>query len=178
MSIDGPPRETAVDVDLSMDMFMRSMLRSLTGVLEDVVGLGQAEGYVSVVGREIGDDIDKSYRRALAVERLDRDQMRDVLLNLKSRIGGDFTVIEETEDRIVFGNSRCPFGAKVLNRESLCMMTSNVFGLIGSQSQGYAKVDLERTIARGDTHCRVVMYLRPNAAEGREYFERNDAPPR
>lgn len=174
MSADsGRPLET-VSVDLTKDLFLRSMLRALTGALEDVVGLEEAEGYISVVGRTLGREIDRAYRTALAVDRLDRAQLGQVLTNLKARIDGEFTIEEETEDRIVFHNTRCPFGRKVENRESLCMMTSNVFGLIASESQGYAKVSLERTIARGDGHCRVVVYLRPGREEGREYFRQDD----
>ena len=101
--------------------------------------------------------------------------MRDVLVDLKRRIQGDFFVIEETEDRIVLGNRACPFAEMVVGRPSLCMMTSNVFGHIAAQNLGYAAVDLQRTIARGDPGCRVVVHLRPGPdvpAGAREYFQR------
>jgi predicted ArsR family transcriptional regulator len=85
-----------------------------------------------------------------------------------------FFVIEETEDKIVFGNRACPFGDKVKGRPSLCMMTSNVFGTIASDNLGYAKVALEETIAKGDPGCKVTVYIRTTdeseIAEGREYF--------
>ena len=32
----------------------------------------------------------------------------------------------------------------------MCMMTSNVFGHIAAENVGYAKVELQETIARGD----------------------------
>jgi hypothetical protein len=54
------------------------------------------------------------------------------------------------------------------------MMTSNVFGSIAANNVGYAKVELQETIARGAPGCRVVVYLKPTGeaalAEGREYF--------
>jgi predicted ArsR family transcriptional regulator len=82
------------------------------------------------------------------------------------------SLIEEDEDKIIFGNTACPFAEKVIGRESMCMMTSNVFGHIAAQNVGYAKVELQETIARGDKGCRVVIYLQPASAssEGREYF--------
>jgi len=56
----------------------------------------------------------------------------------------------------------------------MCMMTSNVFGQIAARNLGYAKIELQETIARGDAGCRVVVHLRetPEAAraEWREYF--------
>src|SRR5215212_1105784 len=174
------PRENGVaelDVPLERDIFLRTLLRELAGTLQDVVGLDEASGYISVVGGAIGEQIDQSYRRALAVNRLSREQVADVLVDLKRRIQGDFYIVEETEDRIVFGNRVCPFGELVRDRPSLCMMTSNVFGYIAAQNLGYAGVELERTIAQGHPDCRVVVYLRPTPdaePNAREYFRRDD----
>lgn len=168
------PNPTARDVDvpLDRDVFLRTLIRELAGTLEDVVGLEEAEGYISVVGANVGELIDGQYRAALAVPRLERAQVRDVLVDLKRRIRGDFYVIEESEDRIVLGNRACPFGDRVVGRPSMCMMTSNVFGFIAAENLGYAKVELQETIARGHRGCRVVVHLRPNDAQGREYFRR------
>lgn len=165
-----------VHLPLERDLFLRTLLRELTGTLQDVVGLEEASGFVSVVGQHVGDQIDRSYRDALEVRSLDRDQVRDVLVDLKRRIQGDFYVLEEDDEKIVFGNRACPFGDKVLDRPALCMMTSNVFGVIAAENLGYAKVGIEQAIARGDSGCRVVVWLRATEeserAEGREYVER------
>lgn len=166
------------DIPLERDMFLRSLLRELTGTLEEVVGLEEASGYISVVGGAIGEQIDGEYRKALAVDKLNREQVASVLVNLKRRINGDFYVIEEREDRIVLGNRRCPFGAYVEGRPSLCMMTSNVFGRIAADNLGYARVQVEESIAQGHDGCRVVVYLKPSqdvAPGAREYFGSDDA---
>lgn len=160
-------------VPLERDVFLRSLIRELAGTLERVVGVEEASGYVSVVGAAIGQQIDEEYKRALQVDNLTRDQVSAVLVDLKRRIQGKFYVIEETDDYIVFGNDACPFAEKVVGRPSMCMMTSNVFGYIAAQNLGYAKVELQETMARGDQHCRVVVHIRQTeeseAAEGREY---------
>lgn len=162
------------DVDLQRDIFLRSLLRELAGTLEETVGLEQAAGYVSVVGDRIGHAIDGLYKRALDVDQLDREQVADVLVDLKRRIEGDFYVIAQDDDRIVLGNNACPFAEKVVGRPSLCMMTSNVFGSIAADNLGYARVELQETIAEGADGCRVVVHLQPDAdaggATGREYF--------
>ena len=160
-------------IPLERDRFLRSLLRELTGTLEEVVGLEEASGYISVVGGAIGDQIQGDYRRALAVDRLDREQVGRVLVDLKRRINGDFYVIEEREDRIILGNRRCPFGDYVEGRTSLCMMTSNVFGRIAADNLGYARVEVEESIAQGHAGCRVALYLKPSddvAIGAREYF--------
>ena len=160
-------------VSLERDVFLRTLLRHLAGTLQDVVGLEEASGFVSLVGQQMGDEIGGMYRHALGVERLDRGQVAKVLVDLKQRIQGDFRVVEESDDRIVLESTSCPFGDKVLGRPSLCMMTSNVFGAIASDNLGYAKIGIEKAIARGDSGCRIAVYLRESAqsrsAEGREY---------
>lgn len=157
-----------------LDFFLRALLRELSGTLEDVIGLSEAEGFIAVVGQRIGDRMNAHYREAFESPRIDRKQIGGVLVDLKKRIKGDFFVEKESEDQIVLGNRRCPFGDAVKDRPSLCMMTSNVFGTIAAENLGYARVGLEETIARGDGRCRVVIDLNeaPDGAtaEGREYF--------
>jgi predicted ArsR family transcriptional regulator len=162
-------------IALERDLFLRTLIRELAGTLQEVVGLDEASGFVSVVGQRIGEQINESYRTALNVPRLDRGQTAAVLVDLKRRIQGDFYVIEEDDEKIVFGNRACPFAEKVVGRPAMCMMTSNVFGVIAAENLGYAKVVLEETIAQGRPGCRVVVHLKPTAAAeaatGREYFQ-------
>ena len=149
------------DVELERDGFLRSLLRELSGTLQEVVGLEEASGFISVVGQRIGDDINGQYRAALEVSNLDRRQVADVLVDLKRRIKGEFYIIEESPERIVLGNRACPFADKVIGRPALCMMTSNVFGVIAAENLGYARVSIDQAIARGHEECRVVVDLKP-----------------
>lgn len=164
----------ALNVPLERDMFLRNLIRHLSGALQDVVGLEEASGFISIVGQRMGEEISDAYRTALSVSRLDRSLVRDVCVDLKRRIQGDFYVISEDDEKIVFGNRICPFAEKVVGRAALCMMTSNVFGTIAAENVGYGKVVLEETIANGAAGCRVVLYFRrtpaAESAEGREYL--------
>ncbi|CAN5795921.1 methanogen output domain 1-containing protein [soil metagenome] len=162
-------------IPLERDVFLRTLIRELTGTLQDVVGLEEASGFISVVGQNIGRQIDHDYKAALEVSHLTREQVADVLVDLKKRIQGDFYIIEQTDEKIVLGNRACPFAEKVIGRPAMCMMTSNVFGSIAADNLGYAKVELQETIAMGASGCRVVVYLNPTpeaeASQGREYFK-------
>jgi predicted ArsR family transcriptional regulator len=164
-----------LDVPLERDIFLRTLLRHLAGTLEGVVGLQDAEGFVSVVGQKIGDEIDSLYRQALNVEGLSPEQVGAVLVDLKRRIEGDFYIIEQDDEKIVLGNRACPFGDKVIGRPSLCMMTSNVFGVIAAENLGYARVEIQKAIAKGDPGCLVVVHLKPldeaDATSGRVYVK-------
>lgn len=165
----------ALDIPLERDVFLRNLVRELAGTLQDVVGLDEASGFISVVGQRIGEQINDDYKAALRVPELSRAQVAEVLVDLKRRIQGRFSIVEANEERIVFTNSACPFGDMVVGRPSMCMMTSNVFGVITAENLGQAKVVLEQTIARGDVGCRVVVYLKHSAqaraADGRDYFK-------
>jgi len=164
-----------LDLPLDRDIFLRNLLRELSGTLETVVGMDEATGFISLVGQHIGDWINAEYRKAMKQEQLNLEQITEVLVDLKTRIQGNFTIESADKDKIVLTNTCCPFGDKVKGRPSLCMMTSNVFGTITAENLGYAKVNLEQTIARGDKGCRVIVYLNgtdtQNQDDGREYFQ-------
>jgi len=168
-----------LNVPLERDVFLRTLIRELSGTLQDVVGLEEASGFISVVGERMGRQLNQDYKSALVVSSFSRQQVADVLVDLKKRIQGDFYLIEQNDQKIVFGNRACPFAEKVLGRPAMCMMTSNVFGTVAADNLGYAKVELQETIAKGDSGCRVVIYLKPTAesedAEGREYFKGTEA---
>ncbi|WP_150467917.1 methanogen output domain 1-containing protein [Francisella sp. SYW-9] len=164
-----------MNIPLERDGFLRTLIRHLTGTLQDTVGEEDSKGFVSVVGQVMGEEINMTYKNALSLEKIPKELLSKVLVDLKERIKGEFYVIEETEDKIVFGNTQCPFAEKVIDRPSLCMMTTNVFGTIASDSAGYAKVSIDKAIANGDKECLVTVYLNPKSKEtkdntGREFI--------
>jgi len=164
-----------IEIALDRDIFLRNLLRELSGTLETVIGIDEAAGFISLVGQHIGDWINVEYCKTLQQEKLSLEQVKDVLVDLKSRIQGGFSIESADNDKIILVNNRCPFGDKVIGRSSLCMMTSNVFGTITAENLGYAKVSLLKTIARGDSGCRVVINLNSvqtsSQDDGREYFQ-------
>lgn len=170
MNISHPEDE---DIDLDADIFMRKMLRELTGLLEDVVGDDEAQGFINSVGAAMGEWIDRKYTEKLGAQHLDPEQIASIFVDLKRRIGGDFYIVSVDDEKIVVGNRRCPFGKMAEGRDALCMMTSNVFGRIAADRTGYARVDLCKTIARGDDGCLIVVDLKPDGTrspDAREYY--------
>src|SRR5438067_12868135 len=81
-------------VPLERDVFLRTLVRELAGTLQEVVGLEEASGFVSVVGQKVGEQINGSYKAALNVPELSRGQVAAVLVDLKRRIQGDFYIVE------------------------------------------------------------------------------------
>ncbi|MGR8936135.1 MAG: methanogen output domain 1-containing protein [Gammaproteobacteria bacterium] len=164
-----------LDIPLERDLFMRTLVRELANVLEDTVGIEQASGFISVVGQAIGRQINDSYKSALGTHALNREQVAAVLADLKRRIQGDFYVVEQDDEKIILKSRSCPFAEKVVGQKTMCMMTSNVFGHITAENLGYARVQLQQTIAEGAPECSVAVYLKMNtdsdSVSGREYFQ-------
>ena len=151
-----------LNLPLERDLFLRNLIRHLSGTLQDVIGVEEASGFISIVGQQVGDEINGEYRKALNVTHIDKSLIGAVLVDLKRRIGGDFYIVSENDEKIVLGNRQCPFEDKVLGRPAMCMMTSNVFGTITAENLGYSQVELTETIANGAAQCRVVVHLQPN----------------
>ncbi|MXP09318.1 methanogen output domain 1-containing protein [Pseudoblastomonas halimionae] len=160
-----------LDLPLDRDLFFRKMISSFAKSLEETVGLDEAAGYVALVGSEIGTWIEDQYKESSGKERFEPEELAELLVDLKGRIGGKFHVISVDDDQIVLGNDACPFAELAEGRPALCRMTSNVFGRITANQLGYARVDLQETIAKGDGRCRVVINLKPTDTAGDEDHE-------
>ncbi len=172
----GEQRFESETIEIERDAFLTRLVRELSGVLQDVVGLDETRGFISVVGAHMGDAFNAIYRRAVGKRQLDREEVADAMVDLKRRIDGDFHVIAQNDDEILLGNRRCPFGEAVEGRPSLCMMTSNVFGRIAAENLGYARVDVEEAFATGQPRCLVRVSLQMQKVgdgppSGREYFQ-------
>lgn len=101
-----------LEVPLERDVFLRQLLRELSGSLQDAVGMAEASGYISAVGEQTHN----VYRQALTLDRLARQQVANLLVDPKRRIQGDFYIIEETEDKIVLGNRARPYAETVRDK--------------------------------------------------------------
>jgi PAS domain S-box-containing protein len=170
-------RETmfATPIALDRDGFMRRLIASLGHLNEGLLGSEVAGGYVMQVGLSMGAAIEAEYKRFWGIDRtFTVDEYAHVIVDLKQKIHGNFSVVSKDPDKVVVRTTSCPFDAFVRQSPSLCFMTSSVFGGIAARNFGYAKVVLHRRIALGDDGCYVSVHLRPTPeareAVGREYF--------
>jgi anti-sigma regulatory factor (Ser/Thr protein kinase) len=149
------------------ESFLRALVVQLSTAIEQQQGPAAAQRAIAQVAADIGGQMEQEYRDAIATQaaRLEPEQIAECLVRLKAAIGGTFKVVEVTEDRLVFVNSDCPFGAAVRQSPSLCRMTSSVFGGIAARNVGSSAVTLEERIAVGDPQCRVVVHLGEAAAK-------------
>jgi len=150
------------------ETFLRALVVQLAQTVEFQQGPDAAEAAVAQVGADIGGQMEEEFRAAEdIVGQLTPQQVAECYVRLKAAIGGGFSILEVTDDRIVLGNTKCPFGQAVQRAPALCRMTSAVFGGIGVRNapDGAAGVDvlLEERIAVGDPQCKVTVMLRPDA---------------
>ena len=154
------PEEADEEGSFGREPFLRALVVQLAQEVEREHGPDAAEAAIAQVGSDVGGRIEDEYRRARGiVERLTPEQIGDLYVRLKHAIDGDFYVIKATDEKIVLGNRRCPFGDVVKRAPGLCRMTSSVFGGIAARNAGASTVQLDRRIAVGDAECHVTVWL-------------------
>ena len=154
--------EALADGGFGKEPFLRALVVQLAQAVERNGGPALAEACIAQVAIDVGSQMEAEFRAVTdIVERLDPSQLAECFVRLKHAIDGGFYVIELTADRIILGNTRCPFGDAVRKAPALCRMTSAVFGGIAANSHGESAVVLEERIAVGDPECRVVVHLGP-----------------
>ena len=144
--------------DLSMplerDVFLRTLIRELSGTLQEVVGLEEASGFISLVGQRMGDQINESYKSAMGVSQLFARAKSQDPRRFKAADPGGLLHRRAGRREDHPGQSRVPVRREGdRSPDDVHVMTSNVFGVIAAENLGYAKVVLEETIARGDAGC-------------------------
>ncbi len=142
------------------ESFLRALVVQLAQAVERNGGPAVAESSVAQVAMDVGSQMEAEFRLAEeVVGRLDSDRLAECFLRLKHAIDGEFFIMELSDERIVLGAKRCPFGDVVRQAPALCRMTSAVFGGIAANNHGESSVRLEERIAVGDPQCRVVIDL-------------------
>lgn len=120
---------------------------------------------------------EEAYRKANAIEGpLDHETYADLIVEIKNRIGGNFSRATSEPGVVRVTSTRCPFGDGVKNTQSLCQMTSSVFGGIAARNFGFAKIVLHQRIACNDRTCEVSVVTDPAIADryqGDEYHYQN-----
>jgi anti-sigma regulatory factor (Ser/Thr protein kinase)/predicted ArsR family transcriptional regulator len=160
------------------ESFLRALVVQLSSAVERQSGPEVSEQVVAAVGIAVGGQMEAAFRAVQGLQdRLTTEQLADCYVRLKRAIDGDFYVLELSDDRIVLGNTSCPFGDVVRKSPALCRMTSSVFGGIAARnSDAGAAVVLEERIAVGDPGCRVVVYLGEPPPEASRFAHRYRAP--
>lgn len=161
-------------IPLDRDTFMRRLIASLGHLNEGILGNDIAGAYIMNVGLSMGAAIEAEYKRFWNIDRpFTLDEYAHVIVDLKQKIKGNFSLVSKDSTKVVVRTTSCPFDEFVRQSPSLCFMTSSVFGGIAARNFGYAKTVLHKRIALGDPGCYVTVYLQrtpeSEAAVGKEY---------
>lgn len=174
-----PAMAEAGPAGFGRESFLRALVVQLAVAVEDRHGPDAAQEVLAQVGTDMGGQMETEYRFAegAVAERLTTEEIAHCCVRLKNAIGGDFFVIEITEDRVVLGSARCPFGEAVQRSPALCRITSSVFGGIGARNTGSATVQLPERIALGDPGCRIVLHLGKKSGQGGHHYPSAEGAP-
>ncbi|HEU5368097.1 MAG TPA: ATP-binding protein [Ktedonobacterales bacterium] len=166
-------------ISLDRDSFMRHLIAGLGHLNEGILGSDVAGAYIMNVGLSMGAAIEAQYKQFWGIDRpFTLDEYAHVIVDLKQKIKGNFSLVSKDPAKVVVRTTSCPFDEVVRQSPSLCFMTSSVFGGIAARNFGYAKVVLHQRIALGDPGCYVTVHLQrtPEAQEsiGKEYFQASE----
>ncbi len=161
-----------VQVMIGREGFLAMVVSALSDILSDTVGRREADGFINLVGMSIAEQVLAHYLAVAGTSRLDLSATLDALLDWKRGLGGEVSVLEKTESRVVLVDGRCPFAGLNHDARAMCRMTSHVFGHMVAESQGYGRVTLADTSSRGSRGCRMVIDLDPDPCNdgGQSYY--------
>jgi len=80
------------------------------------------------------------------------------LAGLKNKIGGVFWIESQTNEKVTLKGCKCPFGDPT-GKPELCQVTQTVFTEMSKSCCKGARVDITKSIARGDRECVVEIHL-------------------
>jgi len=134
--------------------------------------------HIEQLGLNASSCFEGAYRQESELDGIvDQDKYADMIVEIKNKIGGNFSRATSEPGMVRVINTRCPFGETVKEAPELCRMTSSVFGGIAARNFGYAKVILDKRIAVGDGICEVRIYtdaVKAAALEGDEYHREHE----
>lgn len=139
--------------------FAVGLLANMSDMFVAMESVKATEDAIAYVGRLFGRELSKKLAEQNGDEPLDHNQLAEALVELKRRIGGNFTIESATPERIVLKNTVCPFGDRVIGRPHLCTMTKQVFSQVAEDQGALGAVDIVKAISRGDKMCEVVIHL-------------------
>lgn len=161
----------AGSVARSQSQICRQLVGFLTASLRDLLGEEAAESLMAQAGQTVAEGLDACYRKEFRVNKLSRAQVASVFVDPKTTIGWPFHVLYESDDRIELSTEACVSEELTEGYSALCMITSNVFGVIAAENLGYARVTVDQSTTSGNGGCRISIHLEPDeSAAGREYF--------
>lgn len=86
------------------------------------------------------------------------EQTASVSCSIMNRLGGCFSVESVKEKGYTVINKKCPWGNDI--NPVLCMLTKAIFARIGVHVFNDIDIDIKKTIASGDGHCLIEVFVR------------------
>ncbi|MDD2738602.1 MAG: sigma 54-interacting transcriptional regulator [Methylomonas lenta] len=156
---------------ISPVFFLQTFILELMHACEQEGG-GYCESLIERIAKSAGVYFEQTYRDEFQKQgELGCADYIDLILALKNRIGGNFSLASVETGTITVVNSRCPFGEGVTNFPELCRMTSSVFGGIAARNFGYAKVEIRQSIAKKNGGCEVCIHTNLDSAAAKPGLE-------
>lgn len=160
-----------IPVNLNKELFLSKIITYLASNIHK----GEKEESLNKAGIKVSDYIFKIYSNQYRVEKLNRDQTKDVIIDAFKKIGGYIKVEEDITEKITFVVTRSPF---LEDSSDTFIMSKIISGMIGgllSKSMGYCKVCLKPVESKKGLY-KLIVYLdktsQSESEKGIEYFQK------
>jgi len=151
-----------IPVNMNRDIFLTQTINELALNIDK----NQIKRTLNKIGLKLGKQIEQLYKEFYSVEKLNISQLTEALVDVEKKIGGNFSVVEKTPEKIIFKNNKCPFGNdRIKECPELCAITSSIFGIMASKNFAYSKVCLKKTIAKEDEDYIVIFLKKTRESE-------------
>jgi predicted ArsR family transcriptional regulator len=149
-----------IPVNINDKEFLRSMLLGTISSLDE----NTSKEAIRKSALKIAKNIEELYKRFYDVEKLNLDQFCEAVVDVEKKIGGEFKVVEKSNNRVIFRVLSCP----LTKCPGMCTVTSTILGTLAAKSFGYSKVILKKTIARGSDNCYIIVHLKKSEESEKE----------
>ena len=145
-----------IPVDINQLRFLRELI---LGVCEKVDSK-QMKDALEKTAHQIAKDISQLYRNFHGTNKLSKSQLIDSIMDAFNKLGANFSLVSETDEKITFRNTKCLFGTNIKKCPMLCTTTSVIIGTITADNLGYGQVELTKTIANKHSEDIITVYLK------------------
>src|SRR5579859_1263142 len=97
-------------ITLDRDTFMRQLISSLGHLNEGILGSDVAGAYIMNVGLSMSAAIEAEYKQFWGIDRpFTLDEYAHVIVDLKQKIHGNFSLVSKDPAKVVVQTTSCPF---------------------------------------------------------------------
>jgi len=156
-----------IPVDINKESFFRDILIGITSKLN-----GSQRDIIKEVSLSTAKEISRSYKEFYKVEKLNKSQIIDSIMDIGNKIGGEFSLVENSDEVIIFKNKRNILGGGIKTDPMLAKtLLSDICGVMVGKNLGYCNIALKQSVSKDGPEDIIYIYLKKTDSIERKAIE-------